>query len=291
MKIHHTLLLALLLSVLAFGQAGCNRDDSDSEVGTLGIVVEQISGAPPSQVSKGEEFRIMVSLENKGGYDIQKGEIRVFLEGLEPSLFTLDSSDLKQENSRELRGSDLSVGVVGGRDQIVFTENARYIGQNVNFQQPIDYVICYDYESHIQTNICFALESGSVCSLENDKIEGATIGAAPVQITSITQQRRGQNVEVRFKIENVGNGKVFSSEANCESPEVFLENSLFVSVDTEEPFDCQLTDGEKQGEGRIDSIVICQRNMQGSTDHESPVKFRLRYKYVETLKSTLGVTE
>lgn len=288
-KVHYVLMLALVLGLLAFGQVGCKKEAG--EVGTQGIVIEQISGAPPSQVSKGQEFQIMITLENKGNYDLKQGEAQIFLEGLDPLLYSIPQTDIIKTNTLELKSANNEAGIAGGRERIVFANRAKYIGQNADFDQSISYASCYFYESTVQTNICFALQEG-VCTLEGDKIKDATIGDAPIQITSITEERIGQNVQVKFKIENKGDGRVFSPEANCEAPELFLEDSVLVSVQSEEPFDCRPTlDSAKEGEGRINSIIACKRNMQGTSDHISPVKIKLRYKYLETSKTTLKVTE
>lgn len=283
-------MLVLALSLLAFGQAGCGREEQ-AESGTQGIILEQISGAPPSQASKGQEFQIMVALENKGSYDVKPGEARIFLEGLDPSLYSLSQANLKKANIIELKKANRIEEIIGGRERIVFASNAKYVGQNIDFDQAINYASCYIYETEVQTNICFALQSG-VCDLEGDKLEGAFVGDAPIQITSITEERSGQNVQVKFKIENKGTGRVFIPEANCETPELFLEDAVLVSIESEELFDCRPTlTSEKAGEGRVNSIIVCKRNMQGIADHSSPVKFRLRYKYVETSETTLRITE
>lgn len=293
MKIHQILVFVLAFSLLAFGQAGCQFGGGEkTESGTQGITIEKILGAPPSQASKGEEFQIMLALENKGSYDVQPGEAELFLEGLEPSLFSLTSSDLEKENTIELKKAIRTEEISGGRERIVFTDKAKYVGQNVDFDQPIKYVSCYNYETEVQTNICFALEGGVVCSLEGDKINAASIGDAPIQITSIKEQRSGQNILVSFKIENKGKGRVYSPEANCRAPEIFLENSVAVNIETEEPFDCTPTLlAKKSGEGRVDSMIVCRRNMEGIADHLSPVKFKLRYKYIEVDETNIGITQ
>ncbi|OYT41929.1 hypothetical protein B6U80_00020 [Candidatus Pacearchaeota archaeon ex4484_26] len=293
MKIHQILLFGLVLSLLTFGLAGCQFGEKEKvEYGNQGIVIEQIQGAPPSQVSKGEEFPIMLTIENKGSYDVKPGEVKVFLEGIEPSLFSLTSDDLEKENTMELKKARRLEEISGGKEKIDFTDKAKYVGQNVDFTQPIKYVSCYNYETEVQANICFALEENIVCSLEGDKIKDALVGDAPVQITSITEERSGQNVLVKFKIENKGNGRVYAPEANCKIPEPFLTNSVEVSLETEEPFDCTPTlINAKSGEGRVNSIIACKRNMKDTANHLSPVKFKLRYKYIEVSDATIKVTE
>lgn len=291
MKIHHALILVLVLGFVAFGQIGCPRGGEEAEVGNQGVVVDQISGAPPTQVSKGQEFPFMVFLENKGSYDVKQGEAKVFLGGFLPELFSLAESDLIMENREGLKKANIAAGISGDRERIIFTENARYVGQNIGYTQAIFYRTCYIYETEVNVNICFALESSEVCTLEGDKIETASLGEAPIQVTSITEERSGQNVQLNFKIENVGSGKVYLPTVNCESPETFLKDSVLVSVVTEEPFDCSTLNGGKTGEGRVNSIISCKRNMQGISDRLSPVKLRLRYTYVETTETTVGVTE
>ena len=78
MKIAKLLILALLLSMLAFGQQGCKREKAP-EVGTQGIVISSIPAAPPAEVSKGQQFPIYVFLENKGSYDVKQERQRSFL--------------------------------------------------------------------------------------------------------------------------------------------------------------------------------------------------------------------
>jgi len=297
MKTTHILALTLVFALLAFGQAGCKRG-GQQDTGTQGIVLEQVSGAPPTQVSKGQDFRFMVTLENKGSYDVKPGEAQVFLGGFFPELFSTSQADLVKLNTVELKKAIRASGVSGGRENIVFASNARYVGQNVNYDQKISYKSCYVYESDVRADICFAFENSQVCSLsagEKDKegkLAGATIGDAPLQITSITEERSGQNVQIKFVVENKGSGKIYAPTANCATPEPFLENAFLAQIETEEPLDCRPTlSGEKSGEGRVASTILCKRNMQGAEEHESPIRFRLRYKYVETSEAMLKVTE
>ena len=297
MKTTHILALTLILALLAFGQAGCKRGGQQAS-GTEGLALELVSGAPPSQVSKGQDFRFMVTLENKGSYDVKAGEAQVFLGGFFPELFSLSQTELVKQNKAELKKALRASGVAGGRENIIFTDNARYTGQNVNYDQKISYKSCYVYESDVRADICFAFEGSQVCSLsagakdKEGKLKGATIGDGPLQITSLTEERSGQNVLNKFVVENKGRGKVYAPTANCATPEPYLENAILAAIETEEPLDCKPTlSGEKSGEGRVGSTILCKRNMQGASDHVSPIRFRLRYKYVETSEATLKVTE
>ncbi len=291
MKIAKLLILALLLSMLAFGQQGCKREKAP-EVGTQGIVISSIPAAPPAEVSKGQQCPIYVFLENKGSYDVKAGEAKIFLEGLAPELFSLTKTDLAKQNAAELKKANRKAGIAGGRERIIFTDKAKYIGQNVGYTQPLIYKSCYVYETTVRADVCMALQSSAVCALEGDKLKGAAIGDAPMQITSINEERSGQNVLIKFKIENKGTGNVYLPTVNCEKPEAFLQDSVLVDIQTEEPLDCKPTlSEEKSGEGRVNSIVVCKRNMQNVAERLSPITLNLRYTYVETTRTALNVTE
>ncbi|MEK6852769.1 MAG: hypothetical protein AABX59_02720, partial [Nanoarchaeota archaeon] len=267
--------------------SGCKQ--GKEEVASNGIDVSFIEPAPPSEVSRGQNFPIYVNLENKGGYDLNPGEARLYLEGLFPTSFSLSLQNLKKTNSELL----LKAGeeTLGGKERVVFTENARYVGSVVPFNQTFIARSCYLYESSLTTNLCFALDSSATCSLDGEKTKDSIVSVSPVQITSLTEERSGKNLMIKFKVENLGTGKVYLPDTNCDSPEPWKENKVVATFGTGEPVICKTFKSAKSGEVDVDSIVACERDMENTQAHTSPANINIRFAYIELEQKNVRFTE
>lgn len=280
----------VVAALLSFGVQGCEKGEEVSEVGTQGLTVSFLPGAPPSQVSREQSFSIYSSLENKGGYDLKIGEAKLFLGGLLPDIFSLGSADLEKDNTKVLRKA--TALTTGGKERIIFTDAAAYVGSVVPFNQSVIVKTCYQYESNARFDACFALVGGAVCSLEGDLIEEASRTSGPLQVTSVTEARSGKNLLLKFKVENLGGGKVYPPNVVCEAPPAFDMNRVLVTVQTDEEIDCSdFLGGAKFGEADVGSVVVCKRDMQDVSEHTAPVNINLRYSYVELEEFKIGVTE
>jgi len=65
MGIKHILTLTLLLSLIAFGQVGCATTDGN-KARVIGLDFSLLQEAPPTVLSEGDEFQVVVKIENYG---------------------------------------------------------------------------------------------------------------------------------------------------------------------------------------------------------------------------------
>ena len=71
MKTHHALMIALLLALLAFGQAGCSvhafgGGSGSSKANVIGLDYSFFPDAPPSKIEPEAEFQVITKIENYG---------------------------------------------------------------------------------------------------------------------------------------------------------------------------------------------------------------------------------
>jgi len=281
------MLIVCVLALLLLGAEGC--EEEEKEVEGRGLSAGFIEGAPPSQVSKGQVFRIYTLLRNEGAYAVKGGEARLYLEGIPAGSFSLSEGDIVKRNARLLRGASFEVPG-GASERIVFSESARYVGDVVPFDQDIFLRSCYLYESASRAQVCYSIEEDSeICELDGEKLKNS--GMAPVQVTSVVEERSGRNVLLKFKVENLGEGDVYLPLVNCDEPESWNKDMVYVSVVSADDVNCEASLGNKfTGTSEL-GVFTCVMNMENVREHVSPIEVRLRYVYEEVGQSSLMVTE
>lgn len=258
---NYLLFLALILIIII---SGCQPTNDGTKTGTFiggaeGVSIEFLNLAPPGEFSQDDNVRLKVLLTNKGETKVQTGNAKVRIFGITVENFGL--TDDYKSTLGPLEGEG-EFTAEGGEQEIDFGQ-IRYTPDIINQETfTLRARLCYPYQTIAKTDVCvqslITQESeGEVCSLDDEKIVEGSVSGAPVQVTSITEQTRG-NDQVRFdiKIENQGLGEVFSIEDKCEDLDddfIRFDSKEKIKVKIRSPVDvkCGFRTGEPSSEGVI----------------------------------------
>lgn len=293
--------ILLIASVLLV--AGCNRGD-DEEVdgpfvgGSGGVVIDFSDGAPLTEFDQGEPIPFKVKLTNNGEFDIPAGEAKA-------KLFGFTNFDDLQINS--YKGTDgILYGVSkireeGGEQAIDFgsgSYNKEVVGEFTELS--LHAMVCYPYETNTNTKVCMSsrriseTEGEEICSVDGEKATAGTTSAAPVQVTSITEEFKGSN-SLLFKIviQNQGSGEVLDKDVACEEYEPLTDKDLVDVSVTPEDLVCDFLEGAPGSSGTVklssgSKTLYCERDVEDiGNSVQDDLVIDLKYKYRDT--TSMGV--
>ncbi len=281
------LILIFFLAVAIF-VFGCKKEQPKQEA--QGLSMSFVENAPPASISVGSSFPIIVDVKNTGSYKILPNKAEFFLLGI--------GTNLKDYSQKLSNGEPL---LPDGQIRLIFANNAV---SELQLQNPFRLTMlvesCYDYATTTQATICIAKQSSTVCSLEGNKIDATSNSKAPIKITSLTERVFGNELILEFVIQNVGDGKVYMPNTNCNALmqntpiELTKQNFVKISInDGGQGFKCQLlTEGltsieSLNGFARLGTVVckkkLTDENMQGL------IQISMEYKYRSSLSKDLTI--
>jgi len=197
------MILAVLISVFL---SGCGNR---GEVGTLtqediykghdGLEMEFLKDSPPSETYQEQNFPVLVTLTNKGAYDIEDG-ILVFV--VEDDYIALEEEDWNLDDSMELVSSTNVRYDLKGKtlsypdgDTLTFSLQPRTLAlekQSAIHTVDIVMVSCFEYETKLSADVCIDFDIYETeTSMKTCEVKDQTFGGgqgAPIGITSIKQE-------------------------------------------------------------------------------------------------------
>jgi len=295
------LFVVLIVGVLLI--AGCNTGDDETPEGPFvggngGVVVDFSDGAPLTEFDQGEEIPFKVKLTNLGEFDIPAGDTKAKLFG-----FT-NFGDLEIDTFKGTDGILYGVSKIReeGGEQVIDFGTGSYDKDVVGefTELTLHSMVCYPYETNTNTRVCMSsrriseTEGEEVCSVNGEKaISGAT-SAAPIQITSITEEFKGSN-SLLFKIiiQNEGGGEVIDKDVNCEDYEPLTDKDLVYVNIAPDDLVCDFLEGEQGSSGRIkltggSKTLYCEKEVEDiGNSYQDDLVIDLTYKYMDT--TSMGV--
>lgn len=250
-RINKNLVLALFVLVILI--VGCRPPTSSStgegsiyRKGTGGLVINFLSGAPPSKMFVDSPYtvEIPISIEvwNKGAYPgltedegrmqlwkTDKDDDVIFISGFDHNLITDWNVD---GNSAEL---------IGGKYPYVLLEDKVEVLEGKNINNPeggydlLEFIgaldlgsiyidkynpsflvtACYDYKTKAEPNVCIdprpfsAVNERKACEIKDISL---TNQGAPVAITKVEVQALSNSMQFRIHFKNVGKGSVIATD-------------------------------------------------------------------------------
>ena len=244
------LLIVSIFAVLFIGlvfSSGCIKKGQEEAVvapaaaiwqgGTQGVAMSFYSNMPPAQVYEPVQFNIGLLLENKGEYVVESGAARVYIEGINPDIYCLNTTNMTEDcglpgvknclkNTENLSAikkiSDIEV-IPGGQQLLIFDDDDLHYTVDIpsgSIESTILARLCYTYHTDAVAAAClkqqiFTQTTGTqACEISGDKRVQNSGG--PVQVTRVTEIPMGsQRVGFQIEIANQGAGEVFNkSEVN-----------------------------------------------------------------------------
>lgn len=298
------LALVLVFSIM-FMAAQCGTTQQTTKGGTFiggtdGVKIS-FKSTMVSEFQQSDSVPVNIVLTNKGENDLGIGEAKVKLFGVDLANFGLSGAKTYKGTSGALKKVS-SINPEGSEQEINFG-SMKYIQQVVG--NDISYTlrakVCYPYKTYVFSGVCMtskALETvgTGTCSLTGEKIAKGDVSSAPIQITSITEETRGSDqIKFNIKIENKGDGNVYSATSNCNDLEdtiKALDNKNKVTYEIIAPSDIKCGSAEaSKGEftlvadskGATSYTLTCWKSV--SDVYEDKLNIQLSYIYIsETTK-------
>lgn len=295
--------IIIFLSLIVF-LAGCKQQVTETEGpfigGKEGLSIEFVNLAPPSQFNQNEAVSAKVLVRNNGENVVAAGNAKARIYGVNLANFGLTDKYFSTSGTLQAKGEFTAEG---GEQEIDFGE----IKYNLPIVNSEDFTLrarlCYPYQTKAQVDVCIksqlSAESGeAVCNLESEKITTGSISAAPIQITSITEQTRGSD-QVRFDIliENKGTGQVFAKDATCEDLDDDFKrgkskDKVHVKINSPTDIICSFRLGEPSGEGIITlenakETLSCWKNVEDT--YVDKLSITLSYMYRDSTSKEITI--
>ncbi len=302
---YYSLFLALVLIIILSGASGCQTTTTTPKTGTFiggtdGVSVSFVNLAPPSSFTQTDSARLKVLLTNKGETPIQTGNAKVRIFGITVANFGLTDAYKSTLGPLEAEGEFTATG---GEQEIDFGQ-IHYTPDIINQETfTIRARLCYPYQTIAKTDVCIQSlitqeSQGEICTLTDEKVVEGSVSAAPIQITSILEQTRG-NDQVRFdiKIENKGTGELFSIEDKCEDLDddfIRFDSKNKIKVKIRSPIDvkCGFRTGEPSSEGvvTLDETGVATLSCWKNVDEPVVDKLDIQLDYLYRDQVTKDIT-
>ncbi|PIN73457.1 hypothetical protein COV20_04500 [Candidatus Woesearchaeota archaeon CG10_big_fil_rev_8_21_14_0_10_45_16] len=278
----------------------CGQGDSNTPVqgaflgGTQGVVtVFEPFGVEENglqTIFDTEAFPIEVTLQNKGEYQVQPGEVKVQLLGPAPEEF-------EGIPSREL----MNAGVLdeiselvpeGGEETISFTSDAKFVEEVANFLDRDWFAnIEYTYKTFVVVpEVCLKedLTDTRVCDVREPK--QFFVSGAPITVTAVEEDTAGRGImALKLTLRNAGTGKVTMPGLEFDD----TRERLAFSID-DPAWECK--SAGKVNEARLfngEAEIVCKlkETLPQDTLSTKQVKLTLDYKYRELIQEKLRVKQ
>lgn len=302
-------LLAVLLIACAqqgVTQQGQQREARDFRHGTEGIAMSFVPNVPPASMYEGEPFLVMVELENRGTFDVDRNSGSIYLSGYDKKILTDIRGDtgLADESPLPLLQGRGPFVQQGGFDTVTFQGGPVFglSAYNIDKYEPTVLVTaCYKYKTLATAQVCvdpdpFAPSAGpKVCAPGSVSLGSQ---GAPVAVTNIELEPTPSRLRFKINIGNVGGGEVFKESAiRACSPYTtalqFDERDVItvesVTLSGEQVTGCRpLTDQQiRLVNGR--ATIFCEVPIVGESAYLAPLNVQLSYGYRSTMSKKVTV--
>ena len=313
------LLLAITLLLLAAcGPFSSNRPflQQDIHTGTVGVTMDFMESAPPTQVREGQQFPVYLDIRNEGAHDIERGYWR--FGGYNINYLSFNP----RQGALTLRGKSLN-NPTGERQVIQVQATAGMLAtQQQDHTAYFEVNYCYPYETGAAVQVCVdtdyfnTKQQQKPCTVGTSSISAGQGG--PVGITSVeslpprspTSEDSLTNTDLviprfRITIANLGNGKVIDENQVLD----YCQSTTSASARNIVSYDVKLSDlglvcssqGRTPTSGTqtisldedLDSTQIECELAQGISPqygtYEAPLQITLNYGYVNTLSQSIDL--
>ncbi len=306
MRKHITFAIIVFLLILV----SCNGDKDKIVIGgfiggTEGISLE-FQNLRKEVYDVDDQFDVVVKLENKGEYDVDKSNVKVELSGIKPSDFGLREEDVEKQPQENIiaKHKDQSGNIVQGSPVVIEFNNIEYLPQvtGAQLEFPIKAQACYLYRTTAVSKYCVRSDlvkpsEDGVCMLTEDK--PVQNSGAPVQVQTLKQTTRGSDkVSFSFDVVHSGKGSVFKQDSKCLDERKNMDK-VFVSIDVgKDGLSCTgldtLTDKGAEGTKTLHdgkATITCTLDFQKKElrDYEAPITIKTDYYYSDSIQDTIIV--
>lgn len=251
-----------------------------------------------------DPFDIIVRVENKGEAFVGRDDVRVQLSGFNPGEFDKTAQELirnAQEDVIETRKTPQGAVIPAPQVYVEFSDlnyEGKITGSAAQF--PVRAEACYLYRTRGVSKLCIrenllTPQPGGICEINADK--QVYNSGAPVQIKNLRESARSADrVGFTFEVVNVGSGKIFERNSDCDRTVKRAEDRAYVVVSSSlAGLQCTGLDATSKGaEGFVtmfggSKIVSCTQQVAQRTDFEQLINIEVIYDYEESIQTALTV--
>ena len=312
------ILILFLLVILIIGckpPTSSSSDTSSYRQGTSGLVMNFLSGAPPSNMyADSNEIDIPISIEvrNKGAYPTSDdswndGNV-IFISGFDAAIISSWELDGGSGSSASLSGkADVLEGKSinnpeGGYDLLEFIGTADLGTIDIEKYTPNFLVTaCYDYKTKASPNVCIdprpftTVKENKVCDIHDVSLDSQ---GAPVAITKVESKALSSSLQFKIHFKNVGKGDVikFDSLSKCSTDGEKLGRK---DMDIIEISDVKI--GNKgltncKGDVRLinnEGFIVCYLDdyKEESSAYTTPLYIEIAYGYRSTISKSVEIVK
>ncbi len=306
MRRNTTLIILAIFLVLI----SCNGDKDKIVVGgfiggTEGINLE-FQNLRKEVYDVDDQFDVVVKLENKGEYDVEKSKIKVELSGIKPTDFGLKDEDAEKQPSEDAIGQhkDINTDATSqGGPIVVEFNNMQYLPQvtGAQLEFPIKAEVCYSYKTTAVSKYCVRSDlvnpKEGLCALTEDK--PVQNSGAPVQIQNLKQTTRGSDkISFSFEVVHAGKGNLFKQASQCLEERKNMDK-VQIAIDVgKEGLSCTgldlITNNGVEGTKTLHdgkATITCTLDFQKKElrDYEAPITIKADYDYASSIQDTITV--
>ncbi|MBW2983237.1 hypothetical protein KY327_02945 [Candidatus Woesearchaeota archaeon] len=244
----------LLVAVFAFSLllAGCAQESGPTGQmrtfigGTEGVEVGFEVGAPPNEVNTGDDFNVLVVLENMGEHTVEPEDYFVQLRGFSPADFSTSNDALNVSGTdigEPLQANEMNPDTGEVLESypvfvdIPQTDPLQYVGDlGGNMQFPFRADVCYTYKTRANAKLCIKRDLSDTTDTEVCTISGAqtiTSSGAPVQLSNFKEFSGGSGgVRFSFDVVAANTGGALSAPGSGCSKQHNDEDKVHIRVTT-----------------------------------------------------------
>jgi len=298
MRFQKLIIISLMIGVFLLTACSPGADNSTQKGafigGTQGVLAEFEAFGPEENglytIFETESFPIEIRLSNKGEYDLQPNDITVTLEGLSQNEFGgIPALSLSNDGIVD-KVSELAP--TGGEETVSFSQDVEYTAEVIGFiDRKIFANLDYKYQTTvIVPEVCLKqdLTDTRICDVAEAK--SFSVSGAPVTVTSVEEESAGRGiVALRFKIKNVGGGKVTilgqEFSATADQLGFSLDDPTWECKAAGRVNEARLRDGETEVVCRL-TEALSDKSLQ-----VKQVKLVVDYTYRDLIQQTLRIRE
>ena len=270
------------------------------------ITIESISGGNRVFDAGVDPFKIDITLQNEGEFNVEEGKVLITLDGISFVAFSITQPT--KLNALPLLGLRKEATGVTEASQTIVQYDANYKpDEDADRLVNLAANFCYEYETISRvTDLCLKKRvtgpsSDTACKIDEEKL--VENSGAPFKVTTVSERPAGeQKVNVFLAAENVGQGTLyrpaFLSKGECVSNDED-KNKMYVKVELLDYLEQSSSIVSCSGlEGNKGEVTVIQDKIQLScgidtssltqeSAFETPLRVTFSYVYKDAVSTTL----
>jgi hypothetical protein len=293
-------ILILLLSACTdtSSKGSSNNNNRKWRSGSEGITMKYVDDSPPTELVSTQDLNVMVEYTNKGAYNLDKGNLKFYLSGYDPTIFTGIKGSEKVGDSLEGKNQFNDKGSQKEFEQWTSAIDLSGIPTVDSFSTDLTVTACYEYKTIATPSVCIDPQKYDQIISNRCQYSIKDLGSnqgAPIAVSKVEKKTSDDSVIFEIYIRNVGKGIPFSTKGidNCHNSlsikdinTVKLESIKVSNVEFSSS--CQPSKDIRLNNGN--GYIVCEMPLNNIENYfNGLMEIKLGYKYRETMSKSLEI--